>query len=174
VLSDHVQPSHLVTTAPPAQPLLLSIRCFTLIAKTAMRVARADGRSGQKPLVGFLVSNKALPRFFGSADSKGLKSYVFELRIPADIPLNVSLGPICTGVNNFRSMFGVVAPGLLRRAVCSRSRHGHISCRRVSHGYIFWGGAMCRGICPQTQSSDFENYREDQGAFGGLFVDVAF
>jgi hypothetical protein len=27
---------------------------------------------------------------------------------------------------------------------------------------------------PQTQSSDFENYREDQGAFGGLFVDVAF
>src|SRR4029077_18763808 len=83
VLSDHVQPSHLVTTAPPAQPLLLSIRRATLIAKTAIRVARADSRLGQKSFVGFLVSNKALRRFWphnGRRDSRRAVGHIQRVR----------------------------------------------------------------------------------------------
>ena len=58
--------------------------------------------------------------------------------------------------------------------VCSRSRHRLNGCRRASQKLHILVAAMCPGIRPQAPLSDFENYRKDQGAFGGLFVDVAF
>jgi hypothetical protein len=73
VLSDHVQPfAYCHNRTARSTTLLLSNRRIALIARRAIRVARADGRSGQKSFVGFLVdNNKACRVFFGSADSKG-------------------------------------------------------------------------------------------------------
>jgi hypothetical protein len=64
--------------------------------------------------------------FGGSADSKSFKSYVFELRIPSDIPLNVPLGPIHRATRscaqNRRQRFQNLEQE--SRAILDSSRHG--------------------------------------------------
>jgi hypothetical protein len=118
VLSDYVPPSHLVTTAPPAQPHPRFHPPGYFDRQVSGPRRACHWSPGAGILVRFLVNYKTLPRFFLSAGSNGF--YVLRF-----------------GSTDSKNKF-------------------------------------CVSFVPQTQSSDFENYREDQGAFGGLFVDVAF